>query len=68
MFHLYGGRKFTGIDAIKWAMDVEERGAREILLTSMDKDGVKEGYDIPLTQTINKRVHLPVIASGGCGT
>jgi cyclase len=65
---IYGGRKFTGIDAIKWAMQVEERGAGEILLTSMDKDGVKEGYDIPLTLAINERTHLPVIASGGCGT
>ncbi len=65
---IYGGRKFTGIDAIRWAMEVEERGAGEILLTSMDRDGVKEGYDIPLTQTINEIVNLPVIASGGCGT
>jgi cyclase len=64
---IYGGRKFTGIDAIRWAMEVEERGAGEILLTSMDKDGVKEGYDIPLTRAINARTHLPVIASGGCG-
>jgi cyclase len=64
---IYGGRKFTGIDAIEWAMDVEERGAGEILLTSMDKDGIKGGYDIPLTRAINERTHLPVIASGGCG-
>jgi cyclase len=64
---IYGGRKFTGIDAIKWAMEVEERGAGEILLTSMDMDGGKEGYDIPLTLAINERTHLPVIASGGCG-
>jgi len=64
---IYGGRKFTGLDAIKWAMEVEERGAGEILLTSMDKDGTKEGYDIPLTRAINERVSVPVIASGGCG-
>jgi cyclase len=65
---IYGGRKFTGIDALKWAVEVEERGAGEILLTSMDKDGVKEGYDVPLTRAITERTHLPVIASGGCGS
>jgi len=65
---IYGGRKFTGLDAVRWALEVEERGAGEILLTSMDKDGTKEGYDIPLTKAINERVGIPVIASGGCGT
>jgi cyclase len=65
---IYGGRKFTGLDAVRWALEVEERGAGEILLTSMDKDGTKEGYDIPLTKAINERVSIPVIASGGCGT
>ncbi len=65
---IYGGRKFTGLDAIKWALEVEERGAGEILLTSMDKDGTKEGYDISLTKAISERVSIPVIASGGCGT
>ncbi len=65
---IYGGRKFTGLDAVRWALEVEERGAGEILLTSMDKDGTKEGYDIPLTKAINERVTIPVIASGGCGT
>jgi cyclase len=64
----YGGRKFTGLDAVRWALEVEEKGAGEILLTSMDKDGTKEGYDIPLTKAINERVSIPVIASGGCGT
>ena len=64
---IYGGRKFTGIDAIKWAMKVEELGAGEILLTSMDKDGTKDGYDIALTRAVNERVSIPVIASGGCG-
>jgi cyclase len=64
---IYGGRRFTGLDAVKWALEVEERGAGEILLTSMDNDGTKEGYDIPLTKSINERVNIPVIASGGCG-
>lgn len=64
---IYGGRKFTGLDAIKWAMEVEQRGAGEILLTSMDKDGAKEGYDIPLIKSIIERLSVPVIASGGCG-
>jgi len=64
---IYGGRTFTGIDAIKWAMKVEELGAGEILLTSMDRDGTKEGYDIYLTKAVNDRLHIPVIASGGCG-
>ena len=65
---IYGGRKFTGLDAVGWSLEVEERGAGEILITSMDKDGTKEGYDIPLTKAINERVSIPVIASGGCGT
>lgn len=64
----YGGRKFTGLDAIKWALEAEERGAGEILLTSMDRDGTEEGYNISLTKTINEKVNIPVIASGGCGT
>jgi len=65
---IYGGRKYTGLDAIKWALEVEGRGAGEILLTSMDRDGTKEGYDISLTKAISERVSIPVIASGGCGT
>jgi len=64
---VYGGRKFTGLDAIKWAEEVERRGAGEILLTSMDRDGTTDGYDIPLTRAVSERVKLPVIASGGCG-
>lgn len=64
---IYGGRKFTGVDAIKWALEVEKRGAGEILLTSMDKDGTVEGYDISLTKTISEKLSIPVIASGGCG-
>ena len=65
---VYGGRKFTGVDAIKWAMEVEALGAGEILLTSMDRDGTKDGYDIELTKAVSERVRIPVIASGGCGT
>ncbi|NYT00615.1 MAG: imidazole glycerol phosphate synthase cyclase subunit, partial [Methanocellales archaeon] len=63
----YGGKKFTGVDALKWAQDVEERGAGEILLTSMDRDGTKDGFDIELTKAVCDRVNIPVIASGGCG-
>ena len=58
----------TGIDAVLWAKQMEEMGAGEILLTSMDRDGTKDGYDIPLTRTISERVGIPVIASGGVGT
>lgn len=64
----YGGRRFTGLDAIKWSLEVEERGAGEILLTSMDRDGTKEGFDIALTNVVSAEVDIPVIASGGCGT
>jgi len=66
--YTYGGRRPTGIDAIKWARQVEELGAGEILLTSMDRDGTKIGYDIPLTKAISEAVNIPVIASGGVGT
>ncbi|WP_423792630.1 imidazole glycerol phosphate synthase subunit HisF [Methanocaldococcus indicus] len=65
--YIYGGRKGTGIDAISWAKKVEELGAGEILLTSMDKDGTKDGYDLLLTKTVSENVNIPVIASGGCG-
>ncbi len=64
----HGGRQFTGIDALKWAAEAEERGAGDILLTSMDRDGTKEGYDIELTQAVSDRVRIPVIASGGVGS
>lgn len=64
----HGGRKSTGIDAIEWAKQMEEFGAGEILLTSMDNDGTKSGYDIPLTSSIAESVNIPVIASGGVGT
>jgi len=62
-----GGRKDTGIDAIKWAKEVVDRGAGEILLTSMDSDGTKAGFDIPITKIISEMVNVPVIASGGAG-
>jgi len=65
---IYGGSKGTGIDAIQWAKKVEELGAGEILLTSIDADGNKNGYDIELTNTICNNVRIPVIASGGCGS
>ena len=63
----HGGRLDTGIDAIEWAKKVEALGAGEILLTSMDCDGTKAGYDIELTRTIAENVSIPVIASGGAG-
>lgn len=66
--YTYGGRKPTGIDAVGWAVEAEKRGAGEILLTSMDRDGTKSGYDIELTRAIAERVRIPVIASGGAGT
>ncbi len=65
--YTYGGRKPTGIDAIKWAVQVNQLGAGEILLTSMDCDGTREGYDIELTRTVSEAVTIPVIASGGAG-
>ncbi len=64
---IYGGKKETGIDAIDWAKKAQKLGAGEILLTSIDKDGTKEGYDILLTREIVKSTSIPVIASGGCG-
>ena len=66
--YTHGGRRATGIDAVKWAEQVAERGAGEILLTSMDRDGTKAGFDLPLTQTISDKVDIPVIASGGVGS
>jgi cyclase len=65
---IYGGSKPTGIDAISWAKEAEERGAGEILLTSMETDGTKKGFDIPITRAISETAGIPVIASGGVGT
>lgn len=64
---IHGGRTRTGLSALEWAHRVESLGAGEILLTSMDKDGQKEGYDLPLTRAISEELHIPVIASGGAG-
>lgn len=68
-FNVYvkGGREDTGIDAIEWAKKVEDLGAGEILLTSMDKDGTRDGFDIEFLNEVLKVVNIPVIASGGCG-
>jgi cyclase len=64
----HGGRTPTGKDAVAWATEAERRGAGEILLTSMDRDGTKQGYDLELTKAIAKAVRIPVIASGGAGS
>ncbi|CAI8210841.1 MAG: Imidazole glycerol phosphate synthase subunit HisF [Marinobacterium sp. xm-d-530] len=63
----HGGRKPTGLDAVEWAKKMEELGAGEILLTSMDQDGVKSGYDLGVTRAVSEAVTIPVIASGGVG-
>ena len=65
--YTHGGRKETSLDAISWAKEVVKRGAGEILLTSMDRDGTKDGYDLKLTRTLSDAVEVPVIASGGVG-
>jgi imidazole glycerol-phosphate synthase subunit HisF len=65
--YVRGGRTPTGIDALDWAREGQARGAGEILLTSMDKDGTKDGFDVALTQAVARQVRIPVIASGGCG-
>jgi cyclase len=64
----HGGRRATGLDAVEWAARMQDAGAGEILLTSMDRDGTKEGYDLELTRAVVDRVDVPVIASGGAGT
>ena len=63
-----GGRRFTGLDLIDWVVQAEQLGAGEILLTSMDADGTKTGFDLPMLRSVTEAVHIPVIASGGCGT
>ena len=65
--YVYGGKTPTGLDAINWAKEVERLGAGEILLTSIDMDGTKAGYDLQLTKEIVNAINIPVIASGGCG-
>jgi cyclase len=65
--YVHGGRTPTGIDAVQWAVEVVERGAGEILLTSMDRDGVRSGFDLKLTRAVVEAVDVPVIASGGVG-
>jgi cyclase len=64
----HGGRKNTGLDAVAWATEMARRGAGEILLTSMDRDGTKSGFDLPLTRAVSDAISVPVIASGGVGT
>ncbi|MEM7388033.1 MAG: imidazole glycerol phosphate synthase subunit HisF [Verrucomicrobiota bacterium] len=66
--YTHGGRKATELDAVEWAKEGERLGAGEILLTSMDGDGTKDGYDLELTRTVSEQVRIPVIASGGAGT
>lgn len=66
--YVKGGRENTGMNAIEWAKEAEKRGAGEILLTSMDRDGTKTGYDLELTRTVADAVNIPVIASGGAGS
>lgn len=66
--YVHGGRTPTGLDAVAWAIEAERRGAGEILLTSMDRDGTRDGFDLKLTRAVSDAVGIPVIASGGVGT
>jgi len=68
MVYTHGGRKETGIDAIEWAQSITEKGAGELLITSMDRDGTGKGFDVDLLKRITSKVSVPVIASGGVGT
>ncbi len=65
--YVYGGRRATGLDAVEWAARAQEMGAGEVLLTSIDRDGTGDGYDLPLTSAVADAVTVPVVASGGCG-
>ena len=65
--YVHGGRKNAGLDAVEWAAEAARRGAGEILLTSMDRDGSKDGFDLALTRAVSRAVNIPVIASGGVG-
>lgn len=65
--HVYGGKRPAGIDAVAWAARAQEMGAGEVLLTSIDRDGTKDGYDLELTAAVSRAVGIPVVASGGCG-
>jgi len=66
--HTHGGRKPTGLQAVSWAQEVVRRGAGEIVLTSMDADGTRDGYDLEITDAVSRHVDVPVVASGGCGS
>src|SRR5262245_40440405 len=66
--HIHGGRVRTGLEAVAWARQVEKLGAGEIVLTSMDADGTKAGYDLPMTRAVAEAVRVPVVASGGAGS
>jgi imidazole glycerol-phosphate synthase subunit HisF len=66
--YTHGGRNPTALDAIEWAVEAEQRGAGEILLTSMDRDGTRDGFDLELTRAVADAVRVPVVASGGVGT
>jgi cyclase len=65
--HIHGGRTPTGLEVVEWAQKVEALGAGEIVVTSMDRDGTKEGYDLPITRAVSQAVSIPVVASGGAG-
>lgn len=65
--HINGGRTPTGLEAVAWALEVERLGAGEIVVTSMDRDGTKDGYDLPITSAVSNAVQIPVVASGGAG-
>ena len=65
--HIHGGRTPTGIEVVEWAQRVEALGAGEIVVTSMDRDGTKDGYDLPITSAVARAVSIPVVASGGAG-